>query len=145
MIRSILAVIAGLIVLTIVSFAVEFAADPLLMHIFPRTFPNAAALSANVSARLFMTAYTLLAIAIGGYATAWIARRAPIAHAAAMGAIEVALTLYVMIAAPFREAHQGPLWGWILGMVLMVPAACLGAAVRTRRTGQPVATTAVAP
>lgn len=142
--RSILAILAGLVVLTVVSFGIEAVADPLLMHLFPRALPDAAALSANVPARLFMTAYTLLAIAIGGYVTAWIAQRAEIAHGAVMGAIEAAFTLYVMIARPFPEAHQAPRWGWILGLVLMIPAACLGAAMRTKRTDQPVASNLVA-
>ena len=128
MIRSILAVVAGLVVLTVISFAIE-AADPLLMHLFPRALPNAAALAASFPARLWMLAYTTFAIALGGYVTALIARRAQISHAAIMGAIEMALTLYVMIAAPFPEVHQAPRWGWVAGIILMVPAACLGAAL----------------
>jgi hypothetical protein len=132
MIRSILSVIAGLVVLTIVSFAIEAAVDPLLMHMFPRALPDAAALAASVPARWFMIAYSMFSIAAGGYFTAWIARRAPVIHAAIMGAIEVAFTLYVMIAAPFPEAHQAPAWSWIATIILIVPAACFGAAVRPR-------------
>ena len=133
MIRSILAVVAGLIVLTIVSFAIEAAADPLLMHLFPGALPDAAALAGNFPARLFMLAYTTFSIVVGGYVTAWIARRSQLTHAAIMGAIEVAFTLYVMIAAPFSEARNAPRWGWIAGMILMVPAACLGAAIRAKQ------------
>jgi hypothetical protein len=130
MIRSILAVLAGLVVLTLVSFAIEMAADPLLMHLFPRALPDAAGLAGNLPARLFMVAYTTFAIAAGGYVTAWIARRSQLTLAAIMGAIEVAFTLYVMLAAPFHEAHPAPQWIWISGLVLMVPAAWLGAAMR---------------
>lgn len=133
MIRSILAVIAGLVVLTIVSFAIEAAADPLLRHLFPGALPDAAALARNFSARLFMLAYTTFSIAVGGYFTGWIARRAQVTHAAIMGAIEVAFTLYVMVSAPFAEVHQAPRWGWIIEMILMIPAACLGAAVRAKQ------------
>jgi hypothetical protein len=132
-IRSVLAVIAGLIMLTVVSFAVEAAADPLLMHLFPHALPDAAALAGNFPARLFMLAYTMFSIAVGGYVTARIARRAQLAHAAIMGVIEVAFTLYVMIAAPFAEARHAPRWGWIAGMILMIPAACIGAAIQARR------------
>jgi hypothetical protein len=137
MIRSILAVLAGIIVLTIVSFGIEAAADPLLMHLFPGALPDAAALSRNFPARLLMLAYTTFAIGVGGYVTAWIASRARIWHAAIMGAVEVAFTLYVMIAAPFPEVHQAPRWGWIAGMILMVPAACLGAIVRLKHVSRP--------
>ncbi|MGD0894078.1 MAG: hypothetical protein ABR923_21365 [Terracidiphilus sp.] len=133
MIRSILAVVAGLVALTIVSFAIEAAADPLLMHLFPGALPDAAALAGNLPARVFMVAYTTFAIVVGGYITAWIARSSRLTCAAILGAIEVAFTLYVMIAAPFHEAHPAPRWVWIAGVVLMIPAACLGAAIKARQ------------
>jgi hypothetical protein len=133
MIRSILAIFAGLVTLTIVSFAIEAAADPLLMHLFPAALPNATALAASFPARLFMLVYSTFSIAVGGYVTAWIARRSQLTHAAIMGVIEVAFTLYVMIAAPFPEAHQAPRWWWIAGSILEIPAACLGAAFRARQ------------
>jgi hypothetical protein len=50
-----------------------------------------------------------------------------------MGAIEVAFTLHVMIAGPFHEAHSAPQLVWITGLVLMIPAACLGAAIRDKQ------------
>jgi hypothetical protein len=133
MIRSILAVFAGLVVLTIVSFAIEAAADPLLIYLFPRALPDAAALQGNLPARLFMLAYTTFSIGVGGYVTAWIARRSRLTHAAIMGAIEMAFTLYVMIAAPFHEAHPAPRWVWITGVILMILAACLGAAIQAKQ------------
>jgi hypothetical protein len=140
MIRSVLAVLAGLVVLTIASFAIEAAVDPLLMHMFPGALPDAAALSRNFPARLLMLAYTTFSIGLGGYATAWIASRAKMWHAAVMGAIEVAFTFYVMIADPFKEAHQAPRWGWTAGLILMVPAACLGGAIRANKNkGSPLA------
>jgi hypothetical protein len=131
--RSILAVLAGLIVLTIVSFAVEAALDPLLLHLFPSALPDRSALAASFPARLFMTAYTLLAVAAGGYVTAWIASNSKFRDAVIMGAIEAALTLYVMIAMPFPEARQSPHWGFIVAIVLMIPAAALGARIQMRR------------
>ena len=133
MIRSILAVLAGLVVLTLVSFAIEIAADPLLMHLFPRALPDAAALAGNLPARLLLVAYTTLSIGVGGYVTAWIARRSRLTHAAIMGAIEVAFTLYVMIAGPFHEAYPAPQLVWITGLVLMIPTACLGAAIQAKQ------------
>jgi len=136
MIRSILAILAGLVVLTIVSFAIEAAADPLLMHLFPATLPDATALASNVPARLFMLLYTIASIAVGGYVTALIARHSQLTHAAILGAIELAFTLYVMIATPIPEAHAAPLWSWVAGMIFMIPAACLGAAIRSKHVSQ---------
>ena len=133
MIRSILAVLAGLLALTIVSFAIEAAADPILLHLFPQALPDTAALGGNLPARLLMVAYTTFAIGVGGYVTAWTARRSQLTLAAIMGAIEVALTLYVMIAGPFHEPHPAPPAIWITGLILMIPAACLGAILRARQ------------
>lgn len=133
MIRSILAVLAGLLALTIVSFAIEAAADPILLHLFPQALPDTAALGGNLPARLLMVAYTTFAIGVGGYVTAWIARRSQLTLAAIMGAIEVALTLYVMIAGPFHEPHPAPPAIWITGLILMIPAACLGAILQARQ------------
>jgi hypothetical protein len=126
-------VLAGLVVLTIVSFAIEAAVNPLLLHVFPSAFPDQDALARSVPARLIMTAYTLLAIVAGGYVTAWIASRAKLRDAIIMGAVEAALTLYVMIAMPFPEARQSPRWGFVVAIVLMIPAAALGARIQMRR------------
>jgi hypothetical protein len=134
MIRSVLAVLAGLVVLTIVSFAIEAAVDPLLMHMFPGALPDSAALSRSFPARLLMLAYTMFSIGLGGYVTAWIANRSRICHAAIMGAIEVVFTIYVMVAGPFQEVRQAPRWGWIVGLLLILPAACLGGLIRARQT-----------
>ncbi len=136
MFRSGLAILAGLVSLAIASFAIEAAVDPLLMRMFPAALADAAALSRNFPARLLMLTYTTLSIGLGGYVTAWIANRTKIWHAAIMGAIEVAFTLYVMIAGPFQEAHQAPRWGWIVGLILMVPAACLGGVIRAKQERQ---------
>lgn len=133
MIRSVLAVLAGLVVLTLVSFAIEAAANPLLMHLFSTALPDAAALSASVPARLFMLAYTMFAIAAAGYVTAWIAGRAQVAHAAVMGVIEEVFTVYVMIAAPFPEVHNAPRWSWVVTVLLIILAACFGGVLRARR------------
>lgn len=136
MIRSILAVAAGIIALTIVAFAIEAAADPLVMRLFPAAFPDAAALARSLPMRLFMLAYTTFAIAAGGYVTAWIARRAQLLHAAIMGALEVAFTVYVMMAAPFPEPVPAPRWSFFASILLMIPGACLGAAIRSRQGRQ---------
>ena len=134
MIRNILAVVAGLIALTLVAFAIEAIADPLLMHLFPSALPNAAALARGVPTRLFMLTYTTFAIVVGGYVTAWVARRSRLTLAAILGVIEVAFTLYVMIAAPFPEEYRAPRWSWITGIVLMIPAACLGAFLQSKQS-----------
>jgi hypothetical protein len=57
MLRSVLSVLAGIVVLRVASFAIEAALDPLLLRLFPRPLPNPAALSTNQWARTFTFAY----------------------------------------------------------------------------------------
>ncbi len=129
MIRSVLGVLAGIATLTVTSFAIEWAADPLLLHLFPKALPNAGALSNNIYASLFMYAYTALCVAAGGYVTAWVARRSPVGHAVAMGLVELALTVLA-----WRSfGHEAPLRNWIIGMVTVVPAAWCGGLLRARQ------------
>jgi hypothetical protein len=127
--RSALAVLAGLAVLTLTSFAIEWAVDPLLMRLFPRALPTSSALNTNLYASLFMYFYTVLAVVAGGYVTAWIARQSPVRHAIAMGVIELALTLWAMQAA----VTNAPLLNWVIGIVTVVPAAWLGGLLRARQ------------
>ena len=130
MIRSVLAVLAGIVVLTITSFAIEAVADPLMLRVFPHALPDKAALSHNLPASLFLFAYTSLCVAAGGYVTAWLARRSPVRHAVAMGVVQVALTVLAMmsprIVAPFRN--------WIATLVLTIPTAWCGGLLRARQT-----------
>jgi hypothetical protein len=126
MLRSALAVLAGILVLTVASFAIEAVANPLMMKLFPSALPNAAAMAQSVPARIFTLVYTMLCVAAGGYVTAWIARRAEVRHAAVMGVIEAAMTVAAMMALP----GHAPVWSWIAGIVLVVPAAWLGGLVR---------------
>ena len=132
MIRSVLAVLAGIVVLTVTSFAVEAVANPLMMRLFPNALPNEAAMQYNVPVKLIMFVYTALCVAAGGYVTAWVAHRSEVRHAVIMGAIQVALTVWAMIALP----NLAPLWSWIAGMVLIVPAAWCGGMIRAKRASR---------
>ena len=135
MVRSILAVIAGIATLTATSFAIEAAADPILMRLFPYALPNRAAISHNLAAAVFSLAYTSACIAAGGYVTAWIARRSPIWHAVAMGVVQEALTVWVMVSLP----NEAPLRNWIATLVLTIPLAWCGGLLRAhaKKSGPP--------
>ena len=76
MIRSLLAILAGVATLTAISFGVEAIADPVLMALFPGALPTRSALSHNLPATLFGLLYGSLSIAAGGYVTGWIVRAA---------------------------------------------------------------------
>ena len=129
MLRSILGVLAGIVVLTAASFAIEAVADPILMHMFPNALPNRAALQQNLPASIFLFFYTSLCLVLGSYVAAWIAGRAPVLHALIMGAVEIALTLMAMV--HFTDL---PRRNFIVSLLLTLPVAWLGCALRARHT-----------
>jgi len=124
MFRSALAVLAGLAVLTIGSFAIELAVNPLLLRAFP------AALAANLWVKGLTIAYSLACIGAGGYMTAVIAKRSPIQHAAVLGVLQAALTVVAMIS---PEAYHASRLQWILTAIVSIRAALAGAAVYSHR------------
>jgi hypothetical protein len=131
MIRSALAILAGIVTLTITSFPIEAAADPLMMRLFPHALPNRAAISHNLPAALFLFAYTAFCVAVGGYVTAWLARRSPVPHSLLMGAVQVALTILAMLSPSLR--NEAPLRNWIATLLFTIPAAWCGGALRAKQ------------
>lgn len=127
--RSILAVFTGIVVLTLLTFAIEAATTALLMNAFPNALPTEAALQRNVPMKLFILVYSALCMIAAGFVTASIAPRNELRLAIVMAAIQVALTAWAMSA--FYD--RAPLWSWLVGMVLMVPAAWHGAQLRLKR------------
>jgi hypothetical protein len=126
-IRSALAVLAGIAVLTVTSFAIEWVTDPVLTGVFPDAQSEGATSHSDVR-KLIMFVYSALLVECGGYVTAWIARGSEARHAVIMGAIQMALTSLAMI-----EFHdKAPLWFWIAGIVVTVPAAWCGGIFRVK-------------
>ena len=58
-VRSVLAVLAGIAAMTAVAFAVEFPLRSLALRFFPQTFPDQAALDANIGWMLSQSLYTV--------------------------------------------------------------------------------------
>jgi len=124
MIRSILAILAGLAVIIVTSFGIEAAINPLLMKMLPNALP-----SHNIAAMLFTFAYTSLCVVAGGYVTARLATRYPVRHAFILGIVQSALTIPAMLA----YADKAPVWGWIVSMIIVIPAAWWGGLIYSRR------------
>lgn len=122
MLRSILSVLAGLVVMTIAAFAIEFALDAILMRVSPASFPNESALAHNNSVMLFTFAYTLACMVLGGYLTALIARRALVAHAIALAVVQEVLTVIAIV----YKVAPAPPWAWALNLILVPIAIILG-------------------
>jgi hypothetical protein len=129
MLRSVLAVIAGIAVLTVASFAIEAAVDPLLLRAFPQALSGPLALSLNPWVKTLTFAYGFMCVAAGGYVTARIARRLPLKHAAAMGIVQAGLTIVAMFS---PEANHATRLQWIATAILSLPAALAGGALFQR-------------
>jgi hypothetical protein len=129
MIRSVLAILTGIVVLTIASFTIEAVANPLMRWMFSDAASNETTVNHSVPARLLMLVYTTLCVAAGGYVAAWVAGRSEARHAVIMGMIQLAMTVGAMIALP----GNAPLWFWIAGMALMAPAAWCGGIIRAKQ------------
>ena len=130
MIRSVLAVLAGIVVLIAVSFAIELTVNPLLMWAFPQSLPNPEAVSANLWVRAVTFTYGFVCVAFGGYVAAWIARRRPVTHAAALGIVQAGLTIVAMFS---PESNHASRLQWILMVLLTIPTALVGGVVYRSR------------
>jgi len=111
--RSVLAVAAGIVVFSLALFATE----P-LFGVAVRSTPG----------QLAWLVWLGVSMAMSGLATAWLAGRAPGGHAIAMAAIQAAMTFIAMLTV--RSANE-PRWFWLAGIVLMLPAAWAGAWIRS--------------
>jgi len=131
MIRSLLSVLAGIVTLTVTSFAIEMALDPLLIRAFPESLPGPESLSSNPWVRALTFAYGLICVAAGGYVAARIARRRPVTHAAVMGIIQAGLTIVAMLSPVGNHASR---LQWIVIAILTTPAAIAGGVVYRGRT-----------
>lgn len=109
--------------MTVASFAIEAAVDPLLLRVFPEALPNADALSSNTWARTLTFAYGFLSVAAGGYVAARLARRSPVAHATVMGIVQAGLTVVAMLSP--AASHASPVQ-WIAIAILSILSAAVG-------------------
>ena len=71
MIGSVLAIIAGIAVLAVTSFAIEWVTDPVLAGVFPDDRSGGTTSHSDVR-KLIMFVYSTLCVACGGYVTAWL-------------------------------------------------------------------------
>lgn len=126
--RSIVAVLAGMIVFAFLVMAIEAVG----MMIFPpppgtdMANPEAArAVMANAPVGSLL--FVLLAWIVGTFAGAWtaarIARRAPVGHGLVVGVLGLAAAIANMLMIPH------PVWFWVLGVAVFLPTAWLGARI----------------
>lgn len=130
-VRSILAIVCGLMALSLVAEGMEFAivtalhgslTDDPSVYFGIRNRPPVLA-----SKFIYNTGAALLA----GYTAAWVAGRARLAHGAVLAVIQLALFSWGMNYSEY--AGTTPAWAWVTLLPLMGGGICLGAFVQTRQ------------
>jgi hypothetical protein len=126
--RSILAVLAGIVGLTTVAFAIEIPLRWVTLRFFSQTFPDQATLESNIGWMLGQWLYTIPALLLGGYIAAWLAPRRGLAHAVAMAIVQELLTVVLI----FEPPHPVPPWMWAIALVVTPAAIICGGYIRSR-------------
>jgi hypothetical protein len=124
--RSVVGVVAGVILGMILMMGIEFVGQviyPLPPGVDPNDFEALKALLATmpVGALLFVLLGWFVAPLAGGFIAAWIARRAPVAHALVVGLFFLAGGIAMLMLMPH------PVWFAVVGGTLFLPAAYTGA------------------
>ena len=116
LLRGALAVIAGLALFALGLFAAN-AAGAAILGAEPEW------INRGTNTRVVWLFVNVACMITAGYVTAWIAPRAPVAHAVIVGVIQTGFTLAAFLT---LNDNSTPTWLWVSGMVLTVPAAWLG-------------------
>ena len=127
--RSIVAVPAGFITLSVALYAMQGAGTAVLLRMSPGLPDTASIVNHSNATRVFWLIWETVSMFAAGYVTARIAASGQVVHATVMGAIQAAVTVWAM----FSVRGDEPLWFWITGIAMMVPAAWLGGRLRLRQ------------
>ena len=134
--RSILAVVAGFVVASAVMMAVETVNGRFLYPelgklaegVTDREVIRRIFASAPVGALLVVIFGWALGSLAGGCVAAWITRRTPVGHALVLGGLLTLAGIANNLMVP------PPLWFWIAGLLVLIPAAIAGARLAPRPT-----------
>lgn len=130
-VRSILGVVAGLIVISVIAEGIEWLLVSLLHGgavTDPETYWSVRNRPLVLGLKLV---YNTVAAGVGGYLAAWIAGGRQLAHGAALAIVQLALFVWGMTASEY--AGTTPAWAWITLCLTMTAAILLGARLRARR------------
>ena len=130
-VRSVLSVVVGLAVLSLVAEGIEVAIVTAVHGASAMSSPDIYFAVRNhtgiLVAKFF---YNTGSACLAGYVAAWIAGRAPGAHGAALALIQTAMFIWGMALSEF--AGTTPVWVWVPLIPLMGAALWLGALAQGR-------------
>jgi hypothetical protein len=121
-VRSVVAVLAGFITLSVALYAMQGAGTAILRQMNPDLPATASIVNYSIGTRVFWLIWETTSMVAAGYVTARLASVSRVAHATVMGSIQAVVTVWAMLSVPSDE----PLWFWLSGIALMIPAAWLG-------------------
>ncbi len=126
MIRSILAVIAGSVVWTMM----WLGSNALVMRLFPDWYGEGGKVE-SVPVLLFTILRSVILSLLAGYITAFIARRSEIKHSFALGVLQLVLGIIATI----QFYNVAPLWYHALFLTLLIPSNVFGGWLRVTQKG----------
>ncbi len=129
--RSVLAVVAGLVLISLIVEPIEFLVVGLLnrgLTTDPDLYFQVRNQPAVLAAKLV---YNSAAAIVGGWVTAWVARRAPVAHGIALAVVQTAAFGWAVANPGLRQST--PDWMWACLIVLTFAGIIVGALLQSRR------------
>jgi hypothetical protein len=131
MLRRIGSVLLGLVVILLL----VGMTDAILEKLFPTQFVNADGGYAIPGLPLvaFIIGSVFVYAGVGGYLTAKIAPQSPLAHALALGALLLLISLAFAIANP----HQQPLWYLLTSTLFLILGCMVGGGLKARSARAP--------
>lgn len=137
-VRSILAVVVGFVLASVVMLVVESLNGKVF---YPEMGKLAAGMTDREQVRALVAGAPLGALLVvifgwalgsftGGLAATWIGKQPPYRHALVLG------VLLTLAGVANNLMIPPPLWFWIVGLVVFIPAACAGARLAPRPTAE---------
>jgi len=132
-VRSIVGVLAGLLLISLIAEGIEFALVTALRG--GSTQPDAVAYFAvrnQPGVLALKLVYNNVAALAGGYVAAWVAGRMAVLHGLLLAIVQAAGLVYGMTVSGYADFT--PTWMWFALLVTMPPAVVLGSSLRAKRT-----------
>jgi len=130
--RSVLAIIAGLFVLSSIAEGVELAVVIAILGAAIQDEAGYFAIRNQTGVLVAKLVYNTVAAVAAGAVTAWIAGRAATRHAVVLATLQLGLFIWGMTAS--RYAGTTPSWVWLPLVPLMGAGIVLGARMTERRS-----------
>jgi hypothetical protein len=129
-VRSVAAVLAGFVTLSVAIYTMQGAGTAILRQMNPDLPATVSIVNYSMATRVLWLIWETASMMAAGYVTARLAASSRVVHATVMGAIQAVVTLAAMSSVRSDE----PIWFWLTGIALMIPAAWFGGRLRVTKS-----------